>query len=424
MKTGSQVRPFTVEELDSAEEAEGILVRMESLVRFFVEIFWPLLLFSGLVWLRKANPLYQQHECHFPNKAMPSAGILPWLQGIFCNAHNPCFRYPTRGEAPGFVSNYHDSVLARFYVDAQELLLNEAEVQKLSRVWDDASSFSDFMETLRITPYVMSGRGLKIGDILKDDEVLTAFLLRDAELSDSVVFQLINAKIRLEQFAFGIPDLQLKDIACSQALLERFIIFPSRMGLHGVRNAMCAMSQQRLQKIEDSFVRQPGLLQNLQTEPNEHVHKPNQSFQGLSTLLRDTEQGETSSAGAQDQTRELCITRSGVSRPSHGVIRVFSPRKVGPPGELLVRLTPSNHSVHSFPTSIPTSSSLDHKPLWAEGPLLKDAIGPLSPTDSRDGILREPFTESSTHRTSEENWYESQESDAQCRKKTPSTPTQ
>lgn len=53
------------------------------------------------------------------------------------------------------------------------------------------------------------------------------------------------------QFAYGIPDLQLKDIACSQALLERFIIFPSRMGLHGVRNAMCALSQQRLQKIED-----------------------------------------------------------------------------------------------------------------------------------------------------------------------------
>lgn len=53
------------------------------------------------------------------------------------------------------------------------------------------------------------------------------------------------------QFAFGVPDLQLKDIACSQALLERFILFPSRMGLHVVRNTMCAMSQQRLQKIED-----------------------------------------------------------------------------------------------------------------------------------------------------------------------------
>lgn len=128
---------------------------------------------------------------------------------------------------------------------------------------------------------MFKGRGLRIGDILKDDEVLTAFLLRDAELSESIVYQLVNAKIRLEQvpyghavagavaalsfvlcadvpfplhflqFAFGVPDLQLKDIACSQALLERFLLFPSRMGLHGVRNAMCAMTQQRLQKIED-----------------------------------------------------------------------------------------------------------------------------------------------------------------------------
>ena len=53
------------------------------------------------------------------------------------------------------------------------------------------------------------------------------------------------------QFAFGIPDLQLKDIACSQVLLERFILFHSRRGLFSVRNAMCALSQQRLQKIED-----------------------------------------------------------------------------------------------------------------------------------------------------------------------------
>lgn len=43
------------------------------------------------------------------------------------------------------------------------------------------------------------GRGLKVDDILKDDEVLTAFLLRDAELSESIVYQLVNAQIRLEQ---------------------------------------------------------------------------------------------------------------------------------------------------------------------------------------------------------------------------------
>uniref|UniRef100_A0A3B4Y393 P-type phospholipid transporter n=1 Tax=Seriola lalandi dorsalis TaxID=1841481 RepID=A0A3B4Y393_SERLL len=242
MNTGSQIRLLLW---------KNWILRKRQKIRFLVEIFWPVLLFIGLVWLRKANPLYQQHECHFPNKAMPSAGILPWIQGIFCNANNPCFRYSTRGESPGVVSNYNNSVLARFYVDVQELLLSETDVQQYGRLWHEMSSFSNFMDTLRNNPSLLSGRGLKIGDILKDDELLTAFLLRDASLSDSIVYQLVNAEIKLEQFAFGIPDLQLKDIACSQALLERFIIFPSRMGLQGVRNAMCALSQQRLQKIED-----------------------------------------------------------------------------------------------------------------------------------------------------------------------------
>uniref|UniRef100_A0A7N6BSR9 P-type phospholipid transporter n=1 Tax=Anabas testudineus TaxID=64144 RepID=A0A7N6BSR9_ANATE len=263
MRTGSQIRLLLW---------KNWTLRKRQKIRFLVEIFWPVLLFIGLVWLRKANPLYQQHECHFPNKAMPSAGILPWIQGIFCNANNPCFRYPTRGESPGIVSNYNNSVLARFYVDVQELLFNDTEVQQLGRLWNEMSSFSNFMDTLRNSPSVVSGRGLKVNDILKDDEVLTAFLLRDAELSDSIVNQFVNAEIRLEQLAYGIPDLQLKDIACSQALLERFIIFPSRMGLHSVRNAMCAFSQQRLQKIEDvlyanlDFFKIFRLVSNLSSE--------------------------------------------------------------------------------------------------------------------------------------------------------------
>ncbi|KAM9790018.1 retinal-specific phospholipid-transporting ATPase ABCA4-like [Neosynchiropus ocellatus] len=241
MKTGSQIRLLLW---------KNWTLRKRQKVRFLVELFWPVLLFIGLVWLRKANPLYQQHECHFPNKAMPSAGILPWIQGIFCNANNPCFRYPTRGESPGVVSNYNNAVLSKFYANIQPLL-NDTEFRQLGRLWNEIAAFSDFMDTLRTSPSLISGRGLKIEDILKDDEILTSYLLRDAGLSQSVVYQLVNAQIRLEQFAHGVPDLQLKDIACSHALLERFIIFPSHRGLYGVRNAMCALSQPQLQQIED-----------------------------------------------------------------------------------------------------------------------------------------------------------------------------
>ncbi|XP_043073525.1 retinal-specific phospholipid-transporting ATPase ABCA4 [Puntigrus tetrazona] len=242
MNTGSQIRLLLW---------KNWTLRKRQKIRFLVEILWPVFLFIGLVWLRRANPLYRQHECHFPSKAMPSTGILPWIQGIFCNANNPCFRHQTRGESPGVVSNYHNSILARFYQDSQELLFNDTEFRQLGRLWHEATILSNFMETLRTNPALVAGKGLTVEHILKDDEGLTSFLLRDAGLSEAVVYDLTNAQVRVEQFAYGIPDLTLKEIACSQALLERFLIFPSRGGLYGVHNAMCALSQQRLQKIED-----------------------------------------------------------------------------------------------------------------------------------------------------------------------------
>ncbi|XP_048030796.1 retinal-specific phospholipid-transporting ATPase ABCA4a isoform X1 [Megalobrama amblycephala] len=228
-------------------------IRKRQKTRLFMEIMWPVVLFIGLVWLRRANPLYRQHECHFPNKAMPSTGILPWIQGIFCNANNPCFQHSTRGESPGLVSNYNNSILARFWADAQELLFKDPEFLQLGRLWRELMDMSNFMDTLRTNPEVIAGRGVKVEDILKDDETLTSFLLRDVPLTESVVHQLVHSQIRPEQFAYGVPDLHLKDIACSQTLLERFLIFPSRWGLYTVRNAMCVLTPQRLQIIEDKF---------------------------------------------------------------------------------------------------------------------------------------------------------------------------
>ncbi|XP_064813992.1 retinal-specific phospholipid-transporting ATPase ABCA4-like, partial [Oncorhynchus masou masou] len=192
MNTGSQIRLLLW---------KNWTLRKRQKIRFLVEILWPVVLFIGLVWLRKANPLYKQHECHFPNKAMPSTGIIPWIQGIFCNANNPCFKHPTRAEVshPSLLSNYNNYILARFWADSNELLFDDPEFQQLGRLWEDMAVMNNFMDTICNTPEQIAGRGLKIEDILKDDEMLTAFLLRDVGLSESVVHQLVNAQVRPEQ---------------------------------------------------------------------------------------------------------------------------------------------------------------------------------------------------------------------------------
>uniref|UniRef100_I3LWC8 ATP binding cassette subfamily A member 4 n=1 Tax=Ictidomys tridecemlineatus TaxID=43179 RepID=I3LWC8_ICTTR len=222
-------------------------------IRFVVELVWPLSLFLVLIWLRNANPLYSHHECHFPNKAMPSAGMLPWLQGIFCNVNNPCFQSPTPGESPGIVSNYNNSILARVYRDFQELLMNAPESQHFGQIWIELRTLSQLMDTLRTHPERIAGRGIRIRDILKDEETLTLFLIKNIGLSSSVVHLLVNSQVRVEQFAHGVPDLVLKDIACNEVLLERFIIFGQRHGAWAVRDALCSLSQGTLQWIEDTL---------------------------------------------------------------------------------------------------------------------------------------------------------------------------
>uniref|UniRef100_A0A9J8DHZ8 P-type phospholipid transporter n=1 Tax=Cyprinus carpio carpio TaxID=630221 RepID=A0A9J8DHZ8_CYPCA len=84
-------------------------------VRLLVELVWPLFLFFILVSVRSTNNPVYKSQCHYLNKPLPSAGVLPWLQGMLCNMQNPCVSFPTPGEAPGQVNNFDNSTFSLFF---------------------------------------------------------------------------------------------------------------------------------------------------------------------------------------------------------------------------------------------------------------------------------------------------------------------
>uniref|UniRef100_A0A452QWJ1 ATP binding cassette subfamily A member 7 n=1 Tax=Ursus americanus TaxID=9643 RepID=A0A452QWJ1_URSAM len=89
---------------------KNFLYRRRQPVHLLVELLWPLFLFFILVAVRHSHPPLEHHECHFPNKPLPSAGTVPWLQGLICNVNNTCFPQPTPAEQPGVLSNFKDSL--------------------------------------------------------------------------------------------------------------------------------------------------------------------------------------------------------------------------------------------------------------------------------------------------------------------------
>ncbi|NXP65823.1 ABCA1 protein, partial [Chloropsis cyanopogon] len=154
--------------------------RRRQRIQLAIEILWPLFLFLILISVRRSHPPFKQHECHFPNKALPSAGTLPWLQGIICNMNNPCFRHPTAGEAPGVVGNFDGSIVSRLLSEARQVLLR-GHGQRLLR------SFSRLLPALR--------RLRDSGNQRKEDETFSRFLRTNTSLPPALVEELMGARL-------------------------------------------------------------------------------------------------------------------------------------------------------------------------------------------------------------------------------------
>uniref|UniRef100_A0A2K5YAC3 ATP binding cassette subfamily A member 1 n=1 Tax=Mandrillus leucophaeus TaxID=9568 RepID=A0A2K5YAC3_MANLE len=169
---------------------KNLTFRRRQTCQLLLEVAWPLFIFLILISVRLSYPPYEQHECHFPNKAMPSAGTLPWVQGIICNANNPCFRYPTPGEAPGVVGNFDKSIVSRLFSDARKLLLYSQK----------DTSMKDMRKVLRTLQQIKkSSSNLKLQDFLVDNETFSGFLYHNLSLPKSTVDKMLRADVILHK---------------------------------------------------------------------------------------------------------------------------------------------------------------------------------------------------------------------------------
>uniref|UniRef100_A0A8C2ZYU7 P-type phospholipid transporter n=1 Tax=Cyclopterus lumpus TaxID=8103 RepID=A0A8C2ZYU7_CYCLU len=232
--------------------------RRRQTLQLLVEIIWPLLIFFILIAVRLSYPPYEQHECHFPNKAMPSAGTLPWLQGILCNANNPCFRSPTPGESPGVVGNFNDSIISRLFSDAKKILLYSQNDKNLD-------GFKELAMALKVLQ--KSRSGFKLHHFLRDKEVLSEFLLRNASLSQHDVQQIRDADVDLEQVLLRGFGVHLRDMCPSKGgkrSVEDFVTIADQRVSMLVQEVLCRETPIWLDRAEDHFLKNLDFLKPIQ----------------------------------------------------------------------------------------------------------------------------------------------------------------
>uniref|UniRef100_A0A8C9ZJ78 P-type phospholipid transporter n=1 Tax=Sander lucioperca TaxID=283035 RepID=A0A8C9ZJ78_SANLU len=222
--------------------------RRRQTLQLLVEIIWPLLIFFILITVRLNYPPYEQHECHFPNKAMPSAGTLPWLQGILCNANNPCFRSPTPGESPGVVGNFNGSIISRMFSDAKKILLYSQNDKNLD-------GFKELAQALKVLQESQSG--FKLKHFLRDGETLTAFLLRNASLSQHDVQKITDADVDLEKVLLKGFGVHLRDMCPrkgGQQTVDDFVRISDPQVSVQIQEVICQAPASWLDHAEENFL--------------------------------------------------------------------------------------------------------------------------------------------------------------------------
>ncbi|XP_061489157.1 phospholipid-transporting ATPase ABCA1 isoform X1 [Rhineura floridana] len=217
--------------------------RRRQTFQLLIEIAWPLFIFFILISVRLSYPPYEQHECHFPNKAMPSAGTLPWVQGIICNANNPCFRYPTPGESPGIVGNFNKSIVSRLFSDAKRLLLYS---QKDNSIKDAQKVVGKLQKVGK------SISGVKVRDFLVVNETFSDFLHHNASLPKFVVDEIMNAQVNLQQVITSGYQISMKDL-CNSTKLSEFVTIQNPVVDVLSSALICSIPKEKLAAAERVF---------------------------------------------------------------------------------------------------------------------------------------------------------------------------
>lgn len=230
---------------------KNFTLRKRQKLRLVIEVLWPLFLFIILVWVRSTNQPVHKDQCHYPNKAMPSSGVLPWIQGLVCNIENPCLNSPTPGEAPGQVNNFNNSIIAGILIELQTLLVNKSVLSKVKLLADDVDQWALLLS--QSDPN--SAQPVILRSILRENETFSTHLRDTLSVPPTVIQSLMNAKIN-PMMGVQRPE-SLRRILCAGTALESYIQFSSPAEKEAFQNVSCSLPPQQLVNA------QQVLLQNL-----------------------------------------------------------------------------------------------------------------------------------------------------------------
>ncbi|RXN30568.1 ATP-binding cassette sub-family A member 1-like protein [Labeo rohita] len=185
---------------------------------------------------------------HYPNKPLPSAGVLPWLQGMFCNIQNPCVSFPTPGEAPGQVNNFDNSTVTKVLVEVQSLLADPALLSSVKLISDDIGRWTSVLQNANPA----AGQSIPLRSLLRTNETFSEYLMNNLSVPNTTAASLMRARVRLGQFPALSAEGDLRSVLCGPSI-DRILEFNSANEKVEFQNITCSLTANQLLQARRVF---------------------------------------------------------------------------------------------------------------------------------------------------------------------------
>ncbi|XP_052825678.1 phospholipid-transporting ATPase ABCA7 isoform X2 [Octopus bimaculoides] len=184
---------------------KNLTLHKRNFFRAGVEIIWPLCLFLILVAVKtRPDLIKQKEECHFDGRALPSAGLLPFVQTYVCTISNNCHKNITTGELPGVIDNFNQSILTKVVKDVQIIIKNSSYQEMFLRSLETYRILEDLYHLLEDGNVQGS---LQISNFLIDPgRIQRTVREQRINITPSALAELQNASINLMSFVKMISD--------------------------------------------------------------------------------------------------------------------------------------------------------------------------------------------------------------------------
>ncbi|KFM79929.1 Retinal-specific ATP-binding cassette transporter, partial [Stegodyphus mimosarum] len=222
-------------------------------VRLIVEVLWPLSLFLILMWVRSKGLKFAAHQCYFDEKAMPSAGMVPFLQNSICTFNNTCYPTANNEDARDRLIGLNSTLLLNFFQEFEEILsrrLNKKIREKFDQVLLDFETINDVIKKLT-DPEVPIHGVLSVDSLIKDKhEFKEAIRSQKVKISKKALSALLSSGIRFQgiQKIFDRGRTDIVQYLCSSGGLEQLLDVPlSKRDL--LFKELCNLNARRARKF-------------------------------------------------------------------------------------------------------------------------------------------------------------------------------